>query len=78
MCSTKQNSTSSNEIAAKLIQPYVTFLMERLGTESEILHIIARYTQRFEVVPPNRAVQQKTRPVRRADLVLDVEQGRPS
>src|SRR5436305_6407962 len=36
----------AGEIAAKLIHPYVTFLIERVGTESEILHIIARYTQR--------------------------------
>jgi hypothetical protein len=38
----------ASEIAQKLVQPYVVFLAERLGTESEILHTIARYTQRLE------------------------------
>ncbi len=41
-----QANLSCSRVANELVLPYVTYLIEGLGTESEILYTIARYTQR--------------------------------
>lgn len=37
-----------SRVATELVQSYVTYLQEQLGTESEILHLLARYRGRVE------------------------------